>query len=114
MKIRTFRDEEELPKGEFIGPVLIQAITESKVYIPIISRNYASSKWCLQELAKMGGRHSNPVFEQHDPRDVRHPESNPVFEQHDPKHDPEIVKVWKEALQEVGKMKGWHVTELDG
>ncbi|CAN1832681.1 Disease resistance protein L6 [Linum perenne] len=127
-KIRTFRDEEELPKGEFIAPSLVKAITESKVYIPIFSQNYASSKWCLQELAKMvecwrsgGGEKGQhiilPVFYFIDPRDVRHPDSGPYkesFQEHRLKHDPETVLKWKEALQEVGKMKGWHVTESDG
>ncbi|CAN1302527.1 Disease resistance protein L6 [Linum perenne] len=127
-KIRTFRDEEELRKGETIGLSLIKAITESKIYILIFSKNYASSKWCLQELAKMvdcwkngGGRNGQhiilPVFYLIDPRDVRHPDScsyKEAFEQHSLKHDPETVLEWKNALQEVGKMKGWHITESDG
>ncbi|CAN1252559.1 Disease resistance protein L6 [Linum perenne] len=127
-KIRTFRDEEELPKGEFLAPALEKAITESKVYIPIFSQNYASSKWCLQELANIvkcwksgGGAKAQhvifPVFYFIDPRDVRHPDSGSykeAFEQHSLKHDLETVLEWKEALQEVGKMKGWHITESDG
>ncbi|CAN1234983.1 Disease resistance protein L6 [Linum perenne] len=126
-KIRTFRDEEKLRKGENIGASLIQAITESKIYIPILTQNYASSKWCLQELAKMvdcwktgGGKEQHiilPVFYFVDPRDVRHHDSGPykeAFEQHCLKHDPQTVLEWKEALQEVGQMKGWHVTESDG
>nr|CAC35323.1 Ngc-A protein [Linum usitatissimum] len=127
-KIRTFRDEEGLQKGETIGPSLIQAITESKIYIPILTQNYASSKWCLQELAKMvncwknGGEAKGqhiiiPVFYFMDPRDVRHPDSGPYkesFEQHNLKHDPETILEWKGALQEVGKMKGWHISELTG
>ncbi|CAN1832676.1 Disease resistance protein L6 [Linum perenne] len=126
-KIRTFRDEEGLQRGEFIAPSLVKAITESKIYIPIFSKNYASSKWCLQELAKMvdcwknGGEKGQhiilPVFYFIDPRDVRHPNFGSykeAFEQHSLKHDPEIVLEWKNALQEVGKMKGWHITESDG
>ncbi|CAN1326168.1 Disease resistance protein L6 [Linum perenne] len=128
-KIRTFRDEEELRRGETIGPSLIQAITESKIYIPILTQNYASSKWCFQELAKMvdcwkngGGAKGKqhiilPVFYLIDPRDVRHPDSGSykeAFEQHSLEHDPETILEWKDALQEVGKMKGWHVTHSDG
>ncbi|CAN1252562.1 Disease resistance protein L6 [Linum perenne] len=127
-KVHTFRDEEELPKGEFMAPSLVKAITESKIYIPIFSKNYASSKWCLQELAKMvdcwkngGGEKGQhiilPVFYFINPRDVRQPDSGSymeAFEQHSLKHDPETVLEWKEALQEVGKMKGWHITEKDG
>ncbi|CAN1245264.1 Disease resistance protein L6 [Linum grandiflorum] len=122
-KIRTFRDEEELQKGETIAPSLVQAITESKIYIPILSKSYASSKWCLQELAKMveccrkgKGHIIFPVFYFMDPRDVRH-QAGPyeeAFEQHSKKHDAVIIQDWRIALQEVGQMKGWHVTELDG
>ncbi|CAN1805509.1 Disease resistance protein L6 [Linum perenne] len=121
-KIRTFRDEEELRKGETIASSLIQAITESKIYIPILSNSYASSKWCLQELAKMveccregNGHIILPVFYFMDPRDVRH-QAGPyeeAFEQHSKKHDPVTVQKWRTALQEVGQMKGWHVTEMD-
>ncbi|CAN1766622.1 TMV resistance protein N [Linum perenne] len=123
-KIRTFRDEEELPKGETLGPSLVKAITESKIYIPIFTQRYASSKWCLQELAKMvecwktgKGHLILPVFYLMDPRDVRHHEAGPykeAFEQHSLKHDPQTVMEWREALQEVGQMKGWHVTESNG
>ncbi|CAN1831706.1 Disease resistance protein L6 [Linum perenne] len=123
-KIRTFRDEEELPKGETLGPSLVKAITESKIYIPIFTENYASSKWCLQELAEMvkcwktgKGHLILPIFYLMNPRDVRHQEDGPykeAFEQHSLKHDPQIVMEWREALQEVGKMKGWHVSESNG
>ncbi|CAI0441498.1 unnamed protein product [Linum tenue] len=123
--IRTFRDEEELHKGEMIAPSLAKAITESKIHIPILTKDYASSKWCLQELAKMvecrklgKGYMILPIFYFLDPRDVRHPLQNgayrEAFEQHNLKHDPETVRRWEEALQEVGKMKGWHVTRSDG
>ncbi|CAI0441316.1 unnamed protein product [Linum tenue] len=123
--IRTFRDEEELHKGEMIAPSLAKAITESKIHIPILTKDYASSKWCLQELAKMvecwrlgKGYVILPIFYFLDPRDVRHPLQNgayrEAFEQHNLKHDPETVRRWEEALQEVGKMKGWHVTRSDG
>ncbi|CAN0916615.1 Disease resistance protein L6 [Linum grandiflorum] len=127
LKIRTFRDEEELRKGEFIAPALMQAITESKVYVPIFSVNYAASKWCLMELAKMverwkagqGGKGQPiflPVFYLIDPRGARHPETEPykeAFEEHSRNHDPETVSAWKEALKVVGTMKGWHVTKSD-
>ncbi|CAL1410259.1 unnamed protein product [Linum trigynum] len=121
-KIRTFRDEEELRKGEGIAPSLVRAIPESKIYIPVLTQRYASSKWCLQELAQMvecwkgnKGHLILPVFYFVDPRDVRHQQGpyQQAFEQHAQKHSPETVKEWREALQEVGQMKGWHVTESD-
>ncbi|CAI0557746.1 unnamed protein product [Linum tenue] len=121
-KIRTFRDEEELRKGEGIAPSLVRAIPESKIYIPVLTQRYASSKWCLQELAQMvecwkgnKGHLILPIFYFVDPRDVRHQQGpyQQAFEQHAQKHSPETVKEWREALQEVGQMKGWHVTESD-
>ncbi|CAN0920052.1 Disease resistance protein L6 [Linum grandiflorum] len=57
-----------------------------------------------------------PIFYLIDPRDVRHPDSssyNEAFEQLSLKHDPEIILEWKEALQEVGKIKGWHGAIID-
>ncbi|XP_031378511.1 TMV resistance protein N-like [Punica granatum] len=51
--IRTFLDDEALLKGEQVGPNLLEAIKQSKVSVSIFSRGYASSKWCLKELAQM-------------------------------------------------------------
>ncbi|CAL1404566.1 unnamed protein product [Linum trigynum] len=123
-KIRTFMDEEELQKGEGIAPSLVRAIPESKIYIPILSERYASSKWCLLELAQMvdcwkqgKGHLILPIFYLVKPRDVRHQEGpyHQAFEQqHAHKHSPQTVKEWKEALREVGQLKGWHITESRG
>ncbi|CAN1227719.1 Disease resistance protein L6 [Linum grandiflorum] len=121
-KIRTFLDDVELRKGEEIAPSLVKAIEESKVYIPILSQNYASSKWCLRELALMmkcrnqgNGHIILPIFYMMAPRDVRHQEGSykEAFRQHANRYKMETVNEWKDALGEVGNMKGWHVTESD-
>ncbi|CAN1751423.1 Disease resistance protein L6 [Linum perenne] len=121
-KIRTFLDDEELREGEIIGPSLAKAIMESKVYIPILSPGYASSKWCLQELALMvkwckqgDDRIILPIFYMMEPRDVRHQKGSykEAFRLHCKKYDAETIKEWKEALKEVGDMKGWSIKESD-
>ncbi|CAN1811626.1 Disease resistance protein L6 [Linum perenne] len=122
-KIRTFLDNEDLRKGEKMAPSLVKAIKESKVYIPILSPDYASSKWCLQELSQMvkcckqgNGHIILPIFYMMAPRDVRHQEGSykKAFRQHMKKFDAETINEWKEALKEVGEMKGWSVKESDG
>ncbi|CAN1174382.1 Disease resistance protein L6 [Linum perenne] len=52
-KIRTFRDDDELRKGEGIWFNLVKAIGQSKISVTIFSPRYAESKWCLKELAEI-------------------------------------------------------------
>ncbi|KAK9910930.1 hypothetical protein M0R45_034864 [Rubus argutus] len=47
---RTFRDDDELPRGEDIKPELERAIQNSRTSVIVFSKDYASSKWCLDEL----------------------------------------------------------------
>ncbi|WOG86610.1 hypothetical protein DCAR_0205827 [Daucus carota subsp. sativus] len=51
--IRTFKDDPELLSGEVISRALPQAIQESKTYIVVLSENYATSSWCLDELVEI-------------------------------------------------------------
>uniref|UniRef100_A0A5K0Y1D7 ADP-ribosyl cyclase/cyclic ADP-ribose hydrolase n=2 Tax=Nymphaea colorata TaxID=210225 RepID=A0A5K0Y1D7_9MAGN len=50
--ITTFIDSERLEKGPRIND-LFKCIEESKIFVPIFSKNYADSTWCLKEIAKM-------------------------------------------------------------
>ncbi|CAN1779381.1 Disease resistance protein L6 [Linum perenne] len=121
-KIHTFKDDNELHNGEEIGSNLLQAIDQSKIYVPIISKNYAHSKWCLIELAEIIRRQEQdtrriilPIFYMVDPRDVRHqtgPYEN-AFQEHCKKFDETTIKNWKDALNKIGALKGWHVKSND-
>ncbi|CAN1195451.1 Disease resistance protein L6 [Linum perenne] len=121
-KIHVFRDDNELRKGEEIGSNLRKAIDQSKIYVPIISKSYAHSKWCLIELADIIQRHEQdtrrtilPIFYMVDPRDVRH-QTGPfedAFQEHGKKYDERTIKNWKDALNKVGALKGWHVKNND-
>ena len=51
--IFTFRDDEEVRRGTIISLELMNAIEESRFAIVILSKDYASSSWCLTELAKI-------------------------------------------------------------
>ncbi|KAM7461856.1 hypothetical protein LguiA_029977 [Lonicera macranthoides] len=113
--IRTFRDNEGLHVGEEIGPVLLKAITDSKISIPIFSKNYAFSKWCLLELAHMvqclenGGQMIFPIFYDVDPKDIWHQTGNyeEAFRQHKKRlYNEKAIQGWKDALKKVGQLKG--------
>ena len=51
-KVKVFIDE-ELNRGDEMTPALLSAIEGSKTLVIIFSKNYASSKWCLDELVKI-------------------------------------------------------------
>lgn len=114
--VRTFRDDNELRVSEEIGPELLRAINQSKILIPIFSKNYASSKWCLREFAHMvecrvnGGQLIYPIFYDVEPNDVQHCERGSykdAFLKHkkDKKLDEKTVQQWKAALEIVGDLK---------
>ncbi|KAI6680362.1 hypothetical protein NL676_034243 [Syzygium grande] len=77
--IRVYRDDEELRVGREIGGELMRALDVSKIYLPIFSRDYASSSWCLREVAHMvdcagrskGNKEILPVFFDASPADVK-------------------------------------------
>ena len=74
--IYTFKDDEKLEKGKTIKPELLKAIEESRFVVVILSENYASSTWCLEELVKIidykkeKGMIVAPIFNKVDPSDV--------------------------------------------
>ncbi|XP_059641004.1 disease resistance protein L6-like isoform X2 [Cornus florida] len=121
--VRTFLDDNELRMGEEIGPELLKVITQSKISIPIFSKTYASSKWCLHELAQMvecmrtTGQLILPIFHDVEPSEVQHQSGSyeEAFREHESCFNESIIKDWKEALREVGALKGWEVKkEADG
>ena len=118
--IITFRDDEKLERGKYISPELLKAIEESKYAIIVLSTNYAFSKWCLIELAKIVECMKNnkltvlPVFYHVEPSDVRNQMSDNLvkdFAEHveKTKVKTEDVQTWKAALKDVGGIAGWHV-----
>ncbi|XP_056164049.1 disease resistance protein RUN1-like [Syzygium oleosum] len=121
--IYTFIDREELRKGDQISPALMEAIEESCIAIIVFSEDYASSRWCLEELAKIMECKEQkdltvlPLFYKVDPREVRGGRESygRALAKHESKFrkDSEKVKRWKKALFDAGNLSGWHLNDGD-
>ncbi|XP_042958336.1 disease resistance protein RPV1-like [Carya illinoinensis] len=117
--ILVFRDDESLERGKCISQELPQAIQESQYAIVIFSANYASSKWCLRELAEIveWEKKKNltiiPIFYHVDPSDVRNQRGSfaEAFAAHekDPKVDIKETNTWRNACTKVGNLAGEHI-----
>ncbi|ONH95343.1 hypothetical protein PRUPE_7G065600 [Prunus persica] len=117
--IHTFRDDEQLDSGEPISTALLKAIEESQISVVILSKNYATSTWCLDELATMVELAANiksrlilPVFYDVTPSEVREQTGEhfkEVFAQHDKdfKGEPGKVTRWKESLTAIANLSGF-------
>ncbi|KAK3417841.1 hypothetical protein EUGRSUZ_H03826 [Eucalyptus grandis] len=117
--IRTFKDDKDLHIGEEFAPELLQAIDQSKISIPIFSKNYASSVWCLKEVVRMverkktGGHKIMPIFYDVAPSEVRYQTGvyEKAFQSHKKKrrYGEETINQWKAALSVVGEINGWNL-----
>ncbi|KAI5314377.1 hypothetical protein L3X38_043553 [Prunus dulcis] len=116
--INTFMDTDELERGTYISPALLKAIQGSMISLIIFSENYASSTWCLDELAHIiQCRESKqqmvfPIFYKVDPSHVRHQRGTfgQAIANHECnfKNDMNKVLRWKAALVEAANLSGWH------
>ena len=115
--IYTFMDD-KLRRGEKISEELLKTIKRSMISVIVFSENYASSKWCLDELVwilecrKIFGQLVLPVFYGIDPSEVRKQEGK--FGVELAKHEKNFmdnigkVQIWRVALKEVGSFSGFH------
>ena len=113
--INTFKDDEKLEKGKRISE-LFKEIEQSRFAIVIFSKDYASSTWCLAELAKIvqcekeKGMTVLPVFYDVQPSDVR--SKIGTFARALIKHEKNKIKKvqqWRAALTHVSYISGWPV-----
>ncbi|XP_056175515.1 disease resistance protein L6-like [Syzygium oleosum] len=117
--IHVFFDEEELHVGKEIAGELPTAIEKSKIYVPIFSKGYALSPWCLHELAHMvectkskpSEKVIMPIFYDVKPRDVRlmSPRYVCALKEHEKKFGCQTRLKWEDALKSVAQIKGWEL-----
>ena len=119
--IETFMDNRELEIGKSISPELFTAIEESNIALIVLSQNYASSTWCLDELLKildcMEARKTIlPIFYDVDPSNVRRQTGTfaEAFTKHETRFvgDTEKVQRWRSALTKVSNFSGWNSNDF--
>lgn len=127
--ITTFLDDEEIETGEDLKPVLKHAIRTSKASIIVLSKNYATSTWCLDELVlifeqRLISDHIViPIFYHVAPTDVRKQQSSfgEAMANHKKRMEAETneekrcqlaqkIDLWIKALTNVADLKGMDVS----
>ncbi|CAG7910917.1 unnamed protein product [Brassica rapa] len=118
--IRPFIDN-NIERGQSIAPELVQAIRESRVAVVLLSRNYASSSWCLDELVEImkcrerGKQTVITIFYGVDPSDVRNQTGDfgEAFNKTCVGKEEKVKKAWKKALKAVASIAGYHSRNWD-
>ena len=112
--INVFIDN-EIKRGESVGPELVKAIRHSRVAVVLLSRNYASSSWCLDELVAIMkcreefGQTVMTIFYQVDPSEVRKQTGDfgKAFDETCVGKTEEVKQAWRQALKDVAGIAGY-------
>ncbi|XP_048610892.1 disease resistance-like protein DSC2 [Brassica napus] len=108
--------DEEIKRGESVGPVLVGAIRQSRVSVVLLSPNYASSNWCLDELVEIMKCREEyqqtvmTIFYEVDPSDVRKQTGDfgKAFDATCVGKIEEVKQAWRQALTDVAG--GYHTS----
>ncbi|XP_013608606.1 PREDICTED: disease resistance protein RML1B-like [Brassica oleracea var. oleracea] len=117
----TMFNDQGIEKSQTIAPALTQAISESRISIVVLSKNYASSSWCLDELVEILkckeeiGQIVMTVFYGVDPSHVRKQtgEFGEVFSETCARKQEDRRLIWNQALNDVGNIAGEHFLNWD-
>ncbi|XP_035845055.1 disease resistance protein RUN1 isoform X4 [Helianthus annuus] len=123
--LKTFLDDDEIETGEDLRPELEWAIKSSRSSIIVLSTNYASSTWCLDELVLILEQRLTadqlviPIFYHVEPTHVRKQERSfgVAMAVHRQRMEAEVdtekrsllakkIDRWNKALIEVAQLKG--------
>ncbi|XP_056848762.1 probable disease resistance protein RPP1 isoform X2 [Raphanus sativus] len=115
--IDSFIDN-DIERSKLIGPELVEAIRGSRIAIVLLSQNYASSTWCLNELVEIMkcreefGQTVMPLFYQVDPTDIKKQTGDfgKVLGKTCKGKTKEEIQRWKHALTELAQIAGFHST----
>ncbi|XP_037495005.1 disease resistance protein RUN1 [Jatropha curcas] len=114
----TFKDGHDLERRKSVSQEILNAIQESRISIVIFSRNFASSKWCLDELVEISkcmkekGQLVLPVFYSVDPSEVR--KQTGRFGESFAKYEQENtgkVQQWRLAATQLANLSGWDLQD---
>ncbi|KAL5554525.1 hypothetical protein UlMin_041926 [Ulmus minor] len=113
--IKAYIDEVSLEKGDDIERALPLAIKQSAISIIVFSENYASSRWCLDELVDILKCREEkaqivlPIFYGTDPSHIRHQKETyaVAFVKHQKRFEDKIVQEWRQALRRAAGLSGW-------
>nr|XP_043625395.1 disease resistance protein RUN1-like [Erigeron canadensis] len=128
--IRTFRDDDAMERGRFLKPELEKAIRQSQVLLIVLSKIYATSKWCLDEVRMIMEKFDNkrlevvPVFYNIKPTTVRnhtgcfedafkgyYEEVTKETNVEKKKELAEKVEAWRSFLRKAGSLTGMVLPE---
>ncbi|CAN7002344.1 unnamed protein product [Brassica oleracea var. botrytis] len=118
--IIAFKDS-KIERSQAIEPELLQAIRSSTIAVVMFSKNYASSKWCLDELLEIVKCKQEleqiviPVFYGLDPSDIRKQlgEFGEAFEKTCKYRTESKIQLWRQALTDVANLEGHHSRNWD-
>ncbi|KAG0588049.1 hypothetical protein KC19_2G211700 [Ceratodon purpureus] len=110
---RPFLDARSLMKGNPAFQSIDQALDVAMVHVAVVSKRYAESKYCLNEVVAMmrSGKPVIPVFYDVEPVDLRWVENGPfaeAFEKHKSRGRTETkLQEWRVALQALSEITGF-------
>ncbi|GKD83978.1 TMV resistance protein N, partial [Tanacetum coccineum] len=111
--IYVFSSDKGLAKDESLASEHLKAIEESCISAVILSRNFASDSYCLNNMLKIMNRNEEngqlilTIFYDVDPSDVRNQKG--VFVEALMQNKSEEVKLWSEALVKASSLAGWYL-----
>ncbi|XP_019085239.1 PREDICTED: disease resistance protein RML1B-like [Camelina sativa] len=117
----TMFDDQGIERSQTIANALTRAIRESRISIVVLSKNYASSGWCLNELVEIleckedMGQIVMTVFYGVDPSDVRKQTGDfgIAFNETCTRKTEQERQRWSQALNDVGNIAGEHLQNWD-